>query len=338
LSLLCGIILLGGIGAFSFVGCGGDDKPFVVVYTSTDQVDTEAVFAAFEAKTGIEVKPVFDSEAQKTTGLAMRLAEEKARPQADVFWNNELSRTLSLLADDVLTPFDASLASGIPDEWKASDGSWAAFAWRSRVLVYNTENIQPADLPKTLHELTTEKWKGKVAIANPLFGTTAAHSAALACVWGEEEALDFFKALKANGVMVYEGNGVVRDAVANGEVLVGLTDTDDVLAGIGKNMKIGMAFLDQAKGDIGTLVMPNSVALVKGAPHAEEARKFIEHLLSAENEAKFSVPDRGWFSVRSASGWDIPGMPEKINAMDVDWNEVSAKTTEFSRKAAEVLD
>ena len=80
---------------FVLASCGQEKE--VTVYTSVDQIHSEPIFEAFEAKTGIKVKPVYDIEASKTVGLANRLLEEKERPVADVFWNGEVSQTMRLM-------------------------------------------------------------------------------------------------------------------------------------------------------------------------------------------------------------------------------------------------
>lgn len=308
----------------------------VVVYTSTDQVEARRVFDAFEKATGIKVKAVFDTEAQKTTGLAMRLLAEKARPTADVFWNNELSRTLMLIDEGVFAPYESESAADIPGDWKDDAGMWVAFSWRARVIVYNTDLLDADEAPKTLDELAAPRWRGRIGIANPLFGTTASHTAALAEFMGEQAALDWLHRLAENGVRVYEGNSVVRDVVANGEIPAGLTDTDDVLIGMQRGMKIDMVFPDQGEGGMGAFIIPNSVALVAGAPHPRAAQRLIDFLLSKECERMFSDPERGQFPVRSEPNGEAD-VPADIKAMGIDWQAVSENTSPFSRKAAEIL-
>ena len=68
----------------------------VVVYTSVDQNFAEPILAEFEAASGIDVQPVFDVEAAKTTGLVNRIIAEKDRPQADVWWSGECAQTIDL--------------------------------------------------------------------------------------------------------------------------------------------------------------------------------------------------------------------------------------------------
>lgn len=323
----------------SISGCSSSDSgPEVVVYTSVDMVDARGVFEDFEKKTGITVKPLYDTEATKTTGLALRLISEKDRPCADVFWNNELSRMLMLAEEGVLAGYESPSGEDIPDEFKGDGGLWTAFAIRARVIVYNTENVAGQDAPASLEDLTGPRWKGKVGIANPLFGTTACHAAALCSTLGEEKALDYFRRLKENGVKVYDGNSVVRDAVANGEILVGLTDTDDVLLGMKRGMKIALVLPDQGEGQVGTLVIPNSVAMVAGAPNPEEARRMVDYLLSKEVEKLFADPSLGQIPVRDRQRI-ASTHPEflTIKATEVDWAEVSSLTTSFSKAAADVL-
>jgi ABC-type Fe3+ transport system, periplasmic component len=96
------------------------------------------------------------------------------------------------------------------------------------VIVYNTTKVAAADAPRSVFDLADPRWKGQVAIADPRFGSTSFHVAALYAEVGDERADDYFRKLKANEVKIVDGNSVVRDMVARGDVAVGLTDTDDV--------------------------------------------------------------------------------------------------------------
>ena len=97
------------------------------------------------------------------------------------------------------------------------------------------------------------------------------HVAALYALAGDEKMDDFFRRLKANGVRIVDGNSVVRDLVARGEVKAGLTDTDDVNVAIENGQPIGMVLPDRE--GLGVPVMPNMVSLIANAPHAAEARE-----------------------------------------------------------------
>mgnify|MGYP001595642647 CR=1 FL=1 len=263
-------------------GGGGE----VVVYTSLDRNLAEPVLREFERQSGIRVKAVYDTEATKTTGLANRLAAERAHPQADVFWNSETLRTVLLKRSGVLAPYRSPVAEGIPARFKDSEGYWTGFAARARVIIVNTNLIAPRDEPKSIRDLTDARWKGKAAMALPLFGTTATHGAALFSAWGQDEARAFFSRVKANDVAILLGNATVKNRVAEGAFAWGFTDTDDVSAGLEDGRPVKMVFPDQ--GGIGSLLIPNTVALIAGAPHPNEGRKLIDYLLSEAVEARLA--------------------------------------------------
>lgn len=263
----------------------------VVIYTALDQIYSEPILKAFEKKTGIRVRPVYDSEAAKTTGLVSRLVAERERPRCDVFWNNEIARTIRLKDEGLLEAYVSPGAAGIPDSFKDPEGYWTGFAARARVLVYNTDLVdgefEVDALPREMMAMTDARWKGRIGMAYPLFGTTSTHAAVLFNEWGSEKARAFFEALKANDVKIYEGNMSVCRAVADGEIPLGLTDTDDVMLLIGQGEPIRFMLVDH--GGQGGLLVPNTVSLVKGAPNATAGRALIDYLLTPEVEATLAA-------------------------------------------------
>lgn len=261
-----------------------EPKSQVVVYTALDREYAEPILNKFKTETGIDVLPVYDTEAAKTTGLVSRLIEEKTRPRCDVFWNNEIIRTIHLKEMGLVEPYVSPNAASIPAAYKDPQGHWTGFAARLRVLAYNPKLVTHA--PATMAELTTATWSGKIAMAYPLFGTTASHGAVLFAAWGPERAKEYFTALKNNDVRIVEGNGVACRMVADGEIPLALTDSDDanLIAGQGKPVK--MVLLDH--DGKGALVIPNTVALIKGAPNPDAGRRLIDYLLSPAVELELA--------------------------------------------------
>jgi iron(III) transport system substrate-binding protein len=241
-----------------YTGCR-NTKNTVVIYASQDQVYAEPILQEFTRKTGIQVQPLFDSEAVKTVGLAQRLLQERADPRCDVFWNNEALRTHQLAAQNVL---------------RESNG-WAAFGYRSRRLVINTKLLPLAKAPRSLLELTNAVWRGQVALAYPLFGTTATHFLALRQHWGESNWLNWCRALQANKPLLVDGNSVVVQLVGRGEAKLGLTDSDDIAAGTREGLPVASLPLNPEM-----LLIPNTVAVVRDAPHPEAAQKLFAYLQS----------------------------------------------------------
>lgn len=253
----------------------------VVIYTSVDQVFSEPVLKKFEERTGIRVLPVYDVEAAKTTGMVNRLAAEKERPQADAFWSGEFAQTIFLKEDGVLAPYRSPNANDIPPQYVDKDGYWTGFAGRARVLMVNTNLVPATDYPMSIFDLLDDKWPAaQIGMAYPLFGTTATEAAAIYTALGASKGREFYQKLHDRGIRIVDGNSVVRDLVASGQLMVGLVDTDDAYGAKENGAPVEVIFLDQE--GMGNLIIPNTVALVKGAPHPDEAKLLIDFLLSQE--------------------------------------------------------
>jgi len=308
----------------------------VVIYTSLDQVYSEPILRDFEIRTGIQIKAVYDVEASKTTGLVNRLIAEQGRPRADVFWNSEVARTLVLQDKGVLAPYRSPAGEDIPAQFKDADGYWTGFAARARVLVYNKELLAPADLPKSIFDLTQPAWRGRLTMAYPLFGTTATQVAAWYAVLGPERTEAYLRALKANAVVIVDGNGTSRDTVVQGEVPLGFTDTDDANVAIQAGKPVGMIFPD-ADG-LGTLLIPNTVALVAGAPHPQEARRLIDFLLSREVESKLAFSESMQIPLRDGVE-KPPRVPDygSIRAMKVEYRAIADHMEQAARFSRELF-
>ncbi len=233
----------------------------VIAYCAQDQVYAEPILREFSRQTGLEARAVYDNEAVKTVGLANRLLAERQHPQCDVFWGNEELRTRQLAARGLFR----------------DPNGWVPVGYRSRRIVINTNRLSLAAAPRSLLELTNETWRGKVALAYPQFGTTATHFHALRQHWGDERWQAWCRALAANKPLLVDGNSVVVRMVGRGEAWIGLTDSDDVAAGQADGLPLAqLAMTDE------TLLIPNTVAVVRGAPHPGASRRLFEYFQRPE--------------------------------------------------------
>ena len=233
----------------------------VIAYCAQDQEYAEPILREFNKQTGTKPRAVYDSEAVKTVGLANRLLAERPHPQCDVFWGNEELRTRQLAAQG---------------SFRETNG-WAAVGYRSRRLVINTNRLSLAAAPRSLLELTNEAWRGKVALAYPQFGTTATHFHALRQYWGDERWQSWCRGLAANKPLLVDGNSVVVKMVGRGEAWIGLTDSDDVAAGQAEGLALAPLPMTEE-----TLLIPNTLAVVRGAPHPQAAQQLFEYLQRAD--------------------------------------------------------
>ncbi len=277
----------------------------VTIYCSADEAIARPILAEFTKQTGIEVRPMFDTEAGKTTGLVHRLLAEKGRPRADVWWSSEIFGTIQLADAGVLAAFVPESAKDIPSEYRDPKQRWTAFGLRGRVLAYNPEKTPKDKLPKTWAELARPEYKGRIALANPIFGTTRGHMAALGTLWGEDELRKYLVGLRNNNVRVADGNSQSVMLVARGDIEFGATDTDDVIAAMARGDKVEMCFpaLDAPGGKSipGTLWIPNSIAIVAGGPDDAAAKKLAAYLTSAEVEQTLAKSESANLPVRAGA-------------------------------------
>jgi iron(III) transport system substrate-binding protein len=268
---------------FAIAGCGQDnaDNNVVVVFTSLDRVYSEPILKEFEEQTGIKVLAKYDAEASKTTGLINQIIARKDDPECDVLWNNELVQTQYLAGLGLLEPYESPSAARFDPAFKAPQHRWTGFAARARVFIYNTDLVSPGEVPTSLADMADPKWRDQTAIALPFFGTTFTHMSVLRQAWGDERLEQWLADIKANGVAIAPGNGPVRDLVASGERVFGLTDTDDAHGAMLDGKPVAVAVPD---ADQGAVLIPNSVAMITGCKHPEQAKRLIDFLLSAEVE------------------------------------------------------
>ncbi|MCD6543210.1 MAG: extracellular solute-binding protein [Flavobacteriaceae bacterium] len=299
----------------------------VVVYTSVDQIFSEPILKNFEKETGIKVKAVYDTEETKSTGVLNRLIAEKDNSQCDVFWSGDPVRTIVLKNKGITAPYHSTIADDIAPVFKDPAFHWTGFSARARVLIYNKDLLKEGDIPQSIFDLTNEKYKGKVAIANPLFGTTTFHIAALFSAIGDKKAKQFLSDLKKNKIIIATSNGDVKKRVMKGEVACGLTDTDDAFEAIKEGANVGIVFLDQH--GLGSLIMPNTVNLIKNAKHSDKGQKLIDYLLSKETEAKLAI---SCAQMPLHKGVETPeNVPslDHIVPMKIDYGQASTKLEEI---------
>ena len=276
----------------------------VVVYTSQDQVYAEPILKEFERQTGIQVRAVYDSEAVKTVGLVNRLLAEREHPRCDLFWNNEELRTHQLAAKGLFE-------------------QWAAVGFRSRRIAVNTNKLSLASAPKSLWELTNATWRGKVALAYPLFGTTATHFLALRQFWGDARWQTWCRALAANHPFLVDGNSVAAQLVARGEAWVGLTDSDDIAAEQREGAPIVAAPL---RGE--SLLIPSTIGLVRGAPHGPAAERLFDFLQRPASVEKL-------VAARALEG--VSGQNVTPATLRPDWNNLLANLEAGTESLKEIF-
>ncbi|MCC6906946.1 MAG: extracellular solute-binding protein [Phycisphaerales bacterium] len=290
-NMLRAALLIGMCGAAITSCTQPPSRRTVVVYTSADQEYAEVIFAAFQKKhPEVLVLPRYDSEATKTTGLVERLRAERDNPQADVFWSSEVFLTQKLADEGLLQAWESDATRDWPAIFRDPQGRWYGLAARARVVAYDPERVK--DPPRYWRDLADPRFKGRVVMADPNYGTTRGHVAAWFVLWGTDKATEFLEALKANDIRIVSGNSQAAREVAQGLADLALTDTDDVWALQRNSHRISLVY--PRHGDRlghGTLFIPNTVSLVAGRPDNPDAQLFAEYLLSSECQKLLNESD-----------------------------------------------
>lgn len=338
-----------GTGALALLagGCSnGAKRERVVVYCSVDDVHARPILEAYAKRAGVDVLPVFDTEATKVTGLVNRILSEQDRPGCDIWWSSEPLGTIRLARAGVLAP-----AGGATVGSKAQR-LWTPTARRVREVIVHTKYVPEPERPRTLADLTDPKWRGRVAIPRPQFGSMRTHLAAVLAAAGEERVTNWLMGLKANDVQLLDGNAGVARAVADGRSYVGLVDNDDTVAALGNGWPVWGVPVDsrelvpralrkagEAPVELGSKVgtfegvvqLPFSVAMVKNGPAARSGNLqamaavagVFEHLCSESVDEALTKSEYATYPARPVPGdIDARGRTE-LTADSTDWERVA---------------
>lgn len=329
---LCVLLLL------ALAGCSRE--PDLVVYCSLDQEFSEALIQRFARETGLEVRAEYDIEANKNVGLATRIREEATtRPRCDVFWSNECAQVVAMAEDGLFQPYDSPSAKEIPAEFRDAQHRWTGFAARARVFIVNTQ-LADASKIRSMWDLLDPQWKGKVAMARPLAGTTNTHMTALYLALGEKEARRYVEtaaALARDGSLnLATGNAHVMKLVSDGQAAFGWTDTDDFNVALEKGAPVVAVYPD--KDSFGTLLIPNTIGILKAAPHADAAKRFVDWALRPEIEAELAKSAAAQVPVRASvpRPANVVGA-DGFKAMQVDWREVGRTVKQRTAELQELF-
>jgi len=295
----------------------------VVVYVSHDQVFSEPILKDFERDTGVRVNAVYDTEETKSAGVMNRLIAEMGNPQADVYWANEPIRAEVLRQRGVSAPYRSPSADGIPDQFREPHGYWTGFSARARVLIV-AKTL--SDKPTSVLAYTDPYFRGKSVIANPLFGTTTAHVAALFEVWGDAQGKAFLEAMRSNQVKIASSNGDSAEQVGAGSFELALVDSDDVYSRQQQGQPVEGIYPDQREGELGCFIVPNAVMLIQGGAHTDAGKKLIDYLLLPETEKKLAYSDAAQIPLHPAV--ETPPHVRRLDTlrvMKVDYARVAAK-------------
>jgi iron(III) transport system substrate-binding protein len=271
----------------ALAACGGGsdagDGP-ITIYSGRSEELVGPLFAQFTAETGVEVSARYGDTAE----LAAQLIEEGDASPAQVYFAQDAGALGAVDAAGLLAPLPASVATTVPEAYRAPSGDWTGVSGRARVIAYDPEQVPAADVPQSIFDLTDPKWKGQVAIA-PTNASFQAFVTAMRVSQGDEVTKAWLEGLVANDVQTYEKNSLILDAVDTGQAQLGLINHYywyEKAAEVGADaMRAQIAFTKPE--DPGSLVNVAGVGILKGAAGNPKAAQFVEWLLSPSTQEWF---------------------------------------------------
>ena len=270
-------------GAAGLAGCGGSDAD-LVVYSGRNEALFKPILDDFAAQSGLDVSVRFGD----TTDLAGTVLEEGENARADVFVGQDAGALARLDERGRLAPYDGAALDRVPEQFRSSDGTWTGLSARARVLIVNTEELEPEDYPKSVFELTEPRWKGRVAAPNATNASWIGFVSEMRIAKGDEFTRRWLEGMKDNGLAVLGSHTDVRNAVGSGEFQVGLVNHYYVELEKREGSPVAAVFTDQEEGGFGTVINAASAGIVKDGPNPENAAKLMDFLLSDRAQEEFA--------------------------------------------------
>ncbi len=286
---------------------GVDAAGPLVVYAGRSPSLVDSLVAQLERDTGADVEVRYG----ETPQLAAQLAEEGARSPADVFWAQDAGALGA--ASDLLAPLSDDLLDLVPEGFRGTGGRWVAVSGRARTLAYAPDRVDAADLPESVLDLTDPAWRGRVGWA-PQNASFQSFVTALRAAVGEDAAREWLVAMRENGAQAYPKNSAIIEAIAAGEVDLGLPNHYYLLRfkeQEGPGYPVEQTTF--AAGDVGNLINVAGVGILATSSRPQAAQRFVEYLLSdaaqryfVEETHEYAVTGAGVSAERRAAAPDLP--------------------------------
>lgn len=312
-----GAVLAGAI--LACIGCTGkigyetefakaDQNKKLVIYTSHKKDVYEPIIREFEERTGIWVQ----LETGGTTELLERIKKEDGSHACDIMFGGGVESYE--VYRDVFEPYRSSQSEMLNDHYLSEKGSWTVFTELPIVLIYNNKLVEKEQAPRGWEDLFEEQWRGRIGFADPRkSGSSCTMLATMIQVldMGEKETLETFANALAGRMS--ESSGAVLDEVASGSLLAGITLEETAKKYIEKGADLSIVYPEE-----GTSAVPDGCAIVKGAPHRDNAVLFLEFIVSQDVQ-RLAVEKLYRRTVRTDIPQETSEQEEVIADFDLEW-------------------
>ena len=277
-----------------------DESMRLTIYTSHKEEVYMPIVREFEERTGIWVDVITGG----TNELLERIESQQDNVEADVMFGGGVE---SLKAyEHCFTPYVVGSSDSIREPLQAEDAVWTPFSALPVVLIYNTKLVSP-DKITGWSSLSDPIFRGRIAFADPAISGSSFTALATQILAGT--SMDKTLAALAENLQgkTLSSSGDVLNAVVDGSCLVGITLEETALKYIAAGADLAMVYPEE-----GTSCVPDASAIVKGAPHSENAKRFLDFTVSYEVQQMLSES-----SYRRPVRSDIPAGESLLPLQDI---------------------
>jgi iron(III) transport system substrate-binding protein len=298
--------------------CSKGDSETLTIYAGRSQDLVNPLLEQFSKDTGIKIRVRYGDG----TDLALGILEEGKNTPADIYYGQDVGALGALKDADRLLEIDEATLSKVDPAFRSRDGVWVGTSGRARVIVYNTDDIDPKTLPSTILDYTKPEWKNRVGIV-PRSDGFPEFVTALRFTRGEAFAKQWLTDLNNNKVRTFPNNIAALQAVANDEIDVAFLNHYYLyrfLAERGEGYKARNYYF--TNGDIGGVFLVAGVAIINTTKHEEAAQKFVDYILSEYAQSYFAKNDHEYPLVKGvAKDSELPDLssiePPEIDLSDL---------------------
>jgi iron(III) transport system substrate-binding protein len=291
----------------------------ITVYSGRSEELVGPLLERFRDETGVTVQVRYGDTAE----LAVLLTEEGAASHADVYFAQDGGALGAVAQAGLLANLPASILERVPAAFRSPAGEWVGISGRARVVAYDTSDLGAADLPQSIDELTDEQWRGRIGWA-PTNGSFQAFVTALRLMRGDDGARAWLQAMLANEPVRYDGNSQIVQAIADGEIDLGLVNHYYALRQIaeqGEGFPVRNHFL--AADDQGSLINIAGAGMLASSDNPAAAQRLIEWLLGEGAQAYFAQSTFEYPLVEGVNGPpQVPPLAE-LQHPDIDLSDLS---------------
>lgn len=257
----------------------------LTIYSGRNEELIAPLLEQFTAETGVQVEVRYAG----TTELAAQIVEEGANSPADVFIAQDAGGLGLLAQNGLLAALPSDVLDRVPAQFSSQDGVWLGVSARARVLVYNPVLLAEAglELPASILDLTGEQWRGRVGWA-PTNASFQSNITAMRVLLGDDATRAWLEGMVANEAVFFDGNMPLNEAVANGEVLVGITNHYYMFRILAETPDANIAQHFFPNGDAGSLINVAGAGILASSDTPGLAQRFLLYLVGSSAQQYFA--------------------------------------------------